>query len=66
MKNIIAITVALLLSSLVGCAGTGLHKKMDMVPDKVSLAIDARPHDAGRGEDWYIGEVTGGFSWNLK
>ena len=49
-----------------GCAGTGFNKRTELMPDEVSLAIDARPHEAGRPEDWYVGEVSGGAKWKLN
>ena len=58
MKNISLILMALLLS---GCAGTGLNKKMTMVPDQFKMEWDTNPQN-----DWAVHEVTGGLTWNLK
>lgn len=63
MKIVLVLIISLLLS---GCAGLGFNKKADLMPDEVSLSMDLNPHDKGRPEDWYVGEVTGGAKWKLK
>jgi hypothetical protein len=55
------VILALFLLSLMGCAGTGLEKKMTAVPDQVKLEWDTNPQN-----DWAVHEITGGVSWNLK
>jgi len=45
-----------------GCiSGTGFNKKATLMPDEVSISIDADPQD-----NWKTTEVTGGLKWKLN
>ena len=58
LKHISVIFLVLLLS---GCAGLGSHKRLELIPDEVSISIDSNPQ-----KDWEVDEVTGGMKWKLK
>ena len=46
---------------ITGCAGLGLEKKATLMPDEISVSVDADTRD-----NWYIDEVTLGAKWKLK
>jgi uncharacterized protein YceK len=59
MQNIILVVLAAIVLS--GCAGTGFNKQATLMPDELSISVDADPD-----EHWQINEVTGGAKWKLQ
>jgi len=59
---IIRMMMALLLVlTISGCACTGFNKKATLMPDEISMAVDADPQN-----DWNLSEITGGLKWKLE
>lgn len=58
IKIIMALLFVLMIS---GCAGTGFNKKATLMPDEISMAVDADPQN-----DWNLSEITGGLKWKLE